>query len=866
VRPFVGQDVIYLNADTEERSPIAQASTPLDKAGHFLNRRPSVRQAEEFRFEEPQRIEYMDVSPKQVVGVSAALIPFLEHDDTNRALMGSNMQRQAVPLVQPDAPIVGTGMEWQAAVDSGQVVVARKAGEAVRVVNTEIVIQEEDGTEHTYPLRKFNRSNQSTCIDQRPTIQKGDMVEAGTVLADSSSTQNGELALGQNVLVAYMSWEGGNYEDAILVSERLVENDKYTSVHIEKHEIEARETKLGPEEITRDIPNVGEDALRHLDEDGIIRIGAEVGPNDILVGKITPKGEKELSPEEKLLRAIFGEKAREVKDSSLRLPHGDSGKVVDVKTFTREEHRDLPAGVEKMVRISVAQKRKLTVGDKMAGRHGNKGVISKVVPVEDMPYLSDGRPVEIILNPLGVPGRMNIGQVLEIHLGWAAERLGFRAITPVFDGAREDEIQVELGRAWLIDHAWKIVTERALEWVSARFEPEELEDDDEIRRLYVADWLRDSETLDRELLLTDRDYARRVVLEEWLREGGHEPDDVLNLFELERRGGEPLVHPEDPEPRRGLDRVGGVPGIEDEDRLVHGVRQFTSPERTDRQEGVRGPGILAGSAFLTEAPGGGLRALAVVEPPFRERDGFGTRVEGAVRLELQLQGFLRGFESGQHDRVHQPVHHQAVPHPGAQPVLLRVHRLTTAIFGLVAGALGRDGVVVGPDHLGTWRTPKGRGLLEHLDLGDLDPFLLCGDHQESLADELFEEGAEQGSVERSAEPRLGSDEAVEDGLGHLAVAHRDDHRVSVLGGVAAARSGERQQEDPGKPAHDSGALRSGGPSCSRLRATASRAERAIWRDPSTSAGPDPGARGERKERSFASDSRRSESPSRITAV
>ena len=386
VHPFVSEEVVFLNADTEERSSIAQASTPLDASGHFLNRRPSVRQAEEFRFEEPQRIDYMDVSPKQVVGVSAALIPFLEHDDTNRALMGSNMQRQAVPLVQPDAPIVGTGMEWQAAVDSGQVVVARKEGEAIRVVNTEIVIQEDDGGLRVYPLRKYNRSNQSTCIDQRPTIQKGDRVGAGAVLADSSSTQNGELALGQNVLVAYMSWEGGNYEDAILVSERLVENDKYTSVHIEKHEIEARETKLGPEEITRDIPNVGEDALRHLDEEGIIRIGAEVAPGDILVGKITPKGETELTPEEKLLRAIFGEKAREVKDSSLRLPHGERGKVVDIKVFTRDDHQDMPAGVEMMVRVSIAQRRRLTEGDKMAGRHGNKGVISRVVPVEDMPF------------------------------------------------------------------------------------------------------------------------------------------------------------------------------------------------------------------------------------------------------------------------------------------------------------------------------------------------------------------------------------------------------------------------------------------------------------------------------------------------
>ncbi len=527
VRPFVSEEVIHLNADTEERSSIAQASTPLDERGHFLNRRPSVRQAEDFRFEEPQRIQFMDVSPKQVVGVSAALIPFLEHDDTNRALMGSNMQRQAVPLVQPEAPIVGTGMEWQAAVDSGQVVVARKAGEAVRVVNTEVIIQEDDGEQRTYPLRKFNRSNQSTCIDQRPTVQKGDRVEAGTVLADSSSTQNGELALGQNVLVAYMSWEGGNYEDAILVSERLVENGKYTSVHIEKHEIEARETKLGPEDITRDIPNVGEDALRHLDEDGIIRIGAEVTPGDILVGKITPKGETELTPEEKLLRAIFGEKAREVKDSSLRLPHGERGKVVDIKVFTRDDHQDMPAGVEMMVRVSIAQRRRLTEGDKMAGRHGNKGVISRVVPVEDMPFLEDGTPIDIILNPLGVPGRMNIGQVLETHLGWAADRLGFMAETPVFDGAQEDEIESELARAWLIDRAWQDITHMA--WAAVQeqeIESEALADDNDARRIYLLDWL-EPRGYDPEELFFDDIYARNAALTEWLQDKGHEAERVI---------------------------------------------------------------------------------------------------------------------------------------------------------------------------------------------------------------------------------------------------------------------------------------------------------------------------------------------------
>ena len=535
VRPFVTNDIIFLSADEEDRYVIAQANAPLDERSQFAEDRVSGRHNQQFAVFPAQRVDYMDVAPRQIVGISAALIPFLEHDDANRALMGSNMQRQAVPLLNPDVPLVSTGMEGEAVSDSGQVMIIDYDGEVIGVQGDRITIRSDEGELREHRLRKYNRSNQSTCIDQRPVVFKGQRVTRGMIIADSSSTDHGNLALGHDVLAAFLSWDGGNYEDALLVSEDLLRDDKFTSIHIEKHELEARDTKLGAEEITYDIPNVAEDALKDLDEEGIIRIGAEVGPNDILVGKITPKGEKELSPEEKLLRAIFGEKAREVKDSSLRLPHGDSGKVVDVKTFTREEHRDLPAGVEKMVRVSVAQKRKLTVGDKMAGRHGNKGVISKVVPVEDMPYLSDGRPVEIILNPLGVPGRMNLGQVLEIHLGWAAERLGFRAITPVFDGAREDEIQVELGRAWLIDHAWNIVTEKALDWVSTRFEPEELEDDDEIRRLYVADWLKDSETLNRELLLTDRDYARRVVLEEWLRERGHEPDDVL-MFETEGLG------------------------------------------------------------------------------------------------------------------------------------------------------------------------------------------------------------------------------------------------------------------------------------------------------------------------------------------
>ena len=526
VKPFASREIVYLTADEDELAQIAQASSELNAVGEFQNPRPSARRAESFLFSQPEQLKYMDVSPKQIVGVSAALIPFLEHDDANRALMGSNMQRQAVPLVKPEAPIVGTGMEWQAAIDSGQVLTATKPGEVISITSSEVVVQEEDGSRRVYPLRKYNRSNQSTCIDQRPVVFKGDHVEVGTVLADSSSTQGGELALGQNVVVAYMSWEGGNYEDAILVSERLVQDDKYTSIHVEKHEVDARETKLGPEEITRDIPNVGEDALKDLDEEGIIRIGAEVSPGDILVGKITPKGETELTPEEKLLRAIFGEKAREVKDSSLRLPHGERGKVVDVKVFDRDEHRDMSAGVEKIVRVSVAQRRRLTEGDKMAGRHGNKGVISKVVPVEDMPFLDDGTPVDIILNPLGVPGRMNIGQILEAHLGWAAGRLGFKAETPVFDGAKEEEIEAELARSWLVDRAWNDVTTRAWTLVQeAEIPAEEVLDDADARNIYLLEWLEPL-GYDAERIFSDETYARHSCLREWLKENGYEPDAI----------------------------------------------------------------------------------------------------------------------------------------------------------------------------------------------------------------------------------------------------------------------------------------------------------------------------------------------------
>ena len=392
----------------------------------------------------------MDVSPKQVVSVATALIPFLEHDDANRALMGSNMQRQAVPLLEPEAPIVGTGMERRAALDSGQVVVARAAGVVTSVTAERILVEEDSGELQTYPLQKFVRSNQGTCINQRPIVAVGARVAAGEAIADSSSTDGGELALGRNILVAFMSFEGGNYEDAIVISDRLVREDLFTSIHIEKHEIESRDTKLGPEEITRDIPNVGEESLKDLDEDGIVYIGAEVQPGDILVGKITPKGETELTAEERLLRAIFGEKAREVKDSSLRLPHGERGKVVDVRIFTREAGDELLPGVNRLVRVSVAQKRKVSVGDKMAGRHGNKGVIAKILPQEDMPFLPDGTPVDIILNPLGVPSRMNIGQILETHLGWALSVLGYQAATPVFDGATEEQIRDAL-RAAAVD-------------------------------------------------------------------------------------------------------------------------------------------------------------------------------------------------------------------------------------------------------------------------------------------------------------------------------------------------------------------------------------------------------------------------------
>ncbi|HAA89865.1 MAG: DNA-directed RNA polymerase subunit beta [Thermoanaerobacterales bacterium 50_218] len=446
-RGVVTNEIVYLSADEEDQYVIAQANEPIDEEGRFLTPRVNARRGKEIIVVPPSEVDFMDVSPKQVVSVAASLIPFLEHNDANRALMGANMQRQAVPLLRTEPPLVGTGIESRVARDSGVVVIAEHDGVVQRVTAEEIVIKRDDGTLDTYRLTKFARSNQGTCINQKPIVTKGQRVSAGEVIADGPCTSGGELALGRNVLVAFMPWEGYNFEDAILISEKLVKDDIFTSIHIEEYECDARDTKLGPEEITRDIPNVGEDVLKDLDERGIIRVGAEVRPGDILVGKVTPKGETELTAEERLLRAIFGEKAREVRDTSLRVPHGESGRVVDVKVFSRDKGDELPPGVNQLVRVYVAQKRKISVGDKMAGRHGNKGVISKILPEEDMPFLPDGTPVEIVLNPLGVPSRMNIGQILECHLGWAAKELGIYVACPVYDGAREEDIVETLKKA-----------------------------------------------------------------------------------------------------------------------------------------------------------------------------------------------------------------------------------------------------------------------------------------------------------------------------------------------------------------------------------------------------------------------------------
>ena len=442
-----GIDVVYMTADEEDNYHVAQANEPLDEDGHFKKNNVSGRFREETSEFPKANVDLMDVSPKMVFSVATSMIPFLENDDANRALMGSNMQRQAVPLLTTEAPVVGTGMEVKTAVDSGVAEVAEQAGVVESSTSTSITIRHDDGTKKTYKLTKFQRSNQSNCYNQRPIVDKGERVEAGQVIADGPSTSGGEMALGKNPLIGFMTWEGYNYEDAVLLSERLVQDDVYTSVHIEEYEAEARDTKLGPEEITRDIPGVGDDALKDLDERGIIRIGAEVRAGDILVGKVTPKGETELTAEERLLRAIFGEKAREVRDTSLKVPHGEYGIVVDAKVFTRENGDELSPGVNQAVRIYIAQKRKISVGDKMAGRHGNKGVVSRVLPVEDMPFLPNGRPLDIVLNPLGVPSRMNIGQVLEIHLSLAAKALGFNVSTPVFAGANENDIMDTLDLA-----------------------------------------------------------------------------------------------------------------------------------------------------------------------------------------------------------------------------------------------------------------------------------------------------------------------------------------------------------------------------------------------------------------------------------
>ena len=437
----VTDEVVYMPADEEDKYIIAQASEPLDKDGKFVNDKIKVRMREEITMVDKDKVDFVDVSPKQLVSVAAAMIPFVEHDDAKRSLMGANMQRQAVPLLMPESPIVGTGIEYRAAKDSGITVMAKNPGVVEKVTGDEIIVRNNKDGLDSYKLRKFKRTNGGTCINQRPIVVKGEKVKAGDILADGPSTKNGEMSLGRNVLIAFTTWEGYNYEDAVLISERLVKEDVYTSIHIEEYDCECRDTKLGPEEITRDIPNVGDDVLKDLDENGIIRIGAEVRPGDILVGKVTPKGETELTAEERLLRAIFGEKAREVRDTSLRVPHGEAGTIVDVKVFTRENSDELGPGVNQIIRCYIAQKRKISVGDKMAGRHGNKGVISRILPEEDMPFMPDGTPVDIVLNPLGVPSRMNLGQVLEVHLGMAAKLLGWKVATPVFDGATDEEIR-----------------------------------------------------------------------------------------------------------------------------------------------------------------------------------------------------------------------------------------------------------------------------------------------------------------------------------------------------------------------------------------------------------------------------------------
>jgi len=600
IKPFVSSEVQYLSADAEEKYIIAQANTRLDENSQFTEERIEVRYGKKFSLESADKIDFVDVSPKQIVSVTTSLIPFLEHDDANRALMGSNMQRQAVPLIRPQAPLVATGMEREAARDSGQVIFADMDGEVVMAKATEVTVRGElsypltsgyetvvgvaeavyhgevlavatqgrdivckqrdavvrsvtaEGIvvlgELTYPLTKFARSNQGTCMNQLPVVNKGDRVHCGQVLADSSSTEQGELALGQNVLCAFLSWEGYNFEDAVVISESLVREDRFTSIHIEKYEVEARDTKLGAEEITRDIPNVGEESLRHLDEQGIIRVGAEVTSGDILVGKITPKGERGLSAEERLLRAIFGEKAREVKDTSLRVPHGEYGRVIDVKVFSRKDRDELAPGVNQMVRVFVAQKRKICEGDKMAGRHGNKGVIARILPVEDMPFLPNGRPVDIVLSPLGVPSRMNIGQLFETHLGWAAQSLGFKVLSPVFDGATEESLEDALSRAWIAEQAGAVsgngaLEEQAKEWLAERGYDGELvfdtERTGEARHVCLRLWLEEQgiETAG----LSDQDVEQEVQ-RLWLQQR-LVPPIVGKTMLYDGRTGEPFNQP-----------------------------------------------------------------------------------------------------------------------------------------------------------------------------------------------------------------------------------------------------------------------------------------------------------------------------------
>jgi DNA-directed RNA polymerase subunit beta len=555
VRPYVSNIVEYLSADEEEAYVVAQANAALDEKGHFLGDRVEAR-TDTFTMASPAQIDYMDLSPKQIVSVAASLIPFLEHDDANRALMGANMQRQAVPLIRPEIPLVGTGMEMKTAMDSGQVLTAERDGEVVSVTGDSITVRYNDGSERAYSLAKFIRSNQGTCINHRAVVRRGEGIKAGQTIADSSSTDHGELALGQTLLCAFMSWEGYNFEDAIIISERVAQDDKFTSIHVEKHEVEARDTKLGPEEITRDIPNVGEESLLDLDEYGIIRVGAEVQSGDILVGKITPKGETELTAEEKLLRAIFGEKAREVKDTSLRVPHGERGKVIETRFFARPDNDpgrpqhgaanhhcrwpyyaqitdELPPGVQAMVRISIAQRRKVAEGDKMAGRHGNKGVISRILPVEDMPHLEDGTPVDIILNPIGVPSRMNIGQVLETHLGWAARRMGFRAVSPVFDGGNPKTIEDALSRLWICEQARALLPDTetngaanpATNGIGERVDIEK-----------VNKWLKDK-GYDADAIFDDERVgeATRAGLELWLEQNGARNVRGKSILDLEAR-------------------------------------------------------------------------------------------------------------------------------------------------------------------------------------------------------------------------------------------------------------------------------------------------------------------------------------------